>query len=431
MHVALKTLLNRVEKLDGFVYESSCLGNPTEKAAKRSHGGIDAIEIRLRPRSGSTGRCSQCHTFSPGYDRLPARRFQFVPLWGITTYFVYAPRRLNCPACGVHVEHLPWALGKRPLTKSLAWFLAAWAKLLSWQEVSRTFNTSWESVFRSVEMAVDWGRGRMDLNGISAVGVDEIYWQKGKFLTLVYQINDGMKRLLFIVEERKEKSLRAFFVWLGTERSALIQFICSDMWKPYLNVIAKHAPNALNILDRYHIVAKMNKALDQIRATEARVIARREKSTGTQTVLTHSRWCLLKRPENLTDKQSVKLKDLLACNLKTIRAYLLKEEFQLFWEYVSPAWAGKFMDQWCKKVMRSRIEPMKKIARMLRDHKHLILNWFEAREQISLGAVEGLNNKLKASIRKSYGFRTPEAIKIMLYHKLGALPEPTFTHRFC
>ena len=175
----------------------------------------------------------------------------------------------------------------------------------------------------------------------------------------------------------------------------------------------------------------MNEAIDNIRAQETRAIAARAKKKGAQSVLTHSRWCLLKRPENLTDKQSLKLKDLLACNLKTIRAYLLKEEFQFFWEYRSPAWAKKFMAQWCAKAMRSRLEPMKKIARMIRSHQTLLLNWFKARDQISLGAVEGLNNKLKASIRNSYGFRTPEAIKIMLYHKLGALPEPERTHRFC
>ena len=140
---------------------------------------------------------------------------------------------------------------------------------------------------------------------------------------------------------------------------------------------------------------------------------------------------MLKRKENLTSQQNVRLRDLRRYNLRTVRAYLLKEEFQLFWEYVSPAWAEKFMVQWCKKAMRSRIEPMKKIARMLRKHKPLILNWFEVRGQLSLGAVEGLNNKLKASIRSSYGFRTAKAIKVMLYHKLGALPEPDLPHRFC
>nr|WP_240611876.1 transposase [Acidiferrobacter sp. SPIII_3] len=215
--------------------------------------------------------------------------------------------------------------------------------------------------------------------------------------------------------------MRQFFTWFGKERSALITFVCSDMWKPYLNVIARHAPNALNILDRYHIAAKMNKAIDEVRAQETRALKRLTPGTkviplnildryhiaakmnkaidevraqetralkrltpGTKVILTHSRWCLLKRPENLTENQAVKLKDLLSYNLKSLRAYLLKEEFQLFWEYVSPAWAEKFMDQWCKKVMRSRLEPMKKIARMIRVHKPLILNWFAARDEVSL-----------------------------------------------
>jgi len=429
MHLALKTLLNRVEPLKGFVYESSRISTPAGGRRVSLAAGAPRIEICLRAHQGKLGKCSQCLFPAPGYDRLAERCFQFVPLWGMPTWFVYAPRRLDCTRCGIHVEYLPWALGKRPVTQSFAWFLASWAKLLSWQVVSRRFQTSWESVFRSVEMAVGWGRDRIDLAGISALGVDEIYWKKGKFLTLVYQINLGMKRLLFVVENRQEQSLRQFFVWFGKERSALIEFICSDMWKPYLNVIAKHAPNALNILDRYHIAAKMNKALDEVRAKETRAL--KVRAQGAKVILTHSRWCLLKRPENLSERQAIKLKDLLSYNLQSIRAYLLKEEFQLFWEYVSPAWAEKFMDQWCKKVMRSRLAPMKKIAGMIRTHKPLILNWFQARNAVSLGAVEGLNNKLKASIRTSYGFRTANAIKIMLYHKLGELPEPQLTHRFC
>lgn len=418
MHLALKTLLNRVERLQGFVYESSQLNG-------------SSIEIHLRARRNSLARCSGCERPAGGYDQLAPRRFQFVPLWGLATFFVYAPRRVYCRYCGIVVEHLPWALGKRPLTRSYAWFLASWARVLSWQQVSRSFRTSWESVFRSVEMAVEWGRQRMDLSGITAAGVDEIYWKRGKFLTLVYQINEGAKRLLYIAEDREERSLREFFEWFGAERSAGLQFLCSDMWKPYLNVIAEYAKGALNILDRYHIAAKMNKAVDEVRATETRQLTARAKVRGAQVVLKHSRWCLLKRQENLTGPQWIKLHELLACNLRTIRAYLLKEQFGLFWDYRYPASAAKFMDHWCRQVMRSRLEPMKKIARMLRAHRPLILNWFEARGQVSLGAVEGLNNRLKASIRNSYGFRTPRAIKVMLYHKLGELPTPQFTHRFC
>ena len=171
---------------------------------------------------------------------------------------------------------------------------------------------------------------------------------------------------------------------------------------------------------------KMSKAIDKVRAGEARQL----KADGYEEILKHSRWCLLKRPENMTEKQTLKLSELLKYNLRSVRAYLLKEDFQRFWEYVSPGWAAKFLDQWCTRTMRSQLEPMKDIARTLRGHRELILNWFRAKGALSSGAVEGLNNKVKLTTRKSYGFRTYEAIENALYHNLGALPEPEFTHRF-
>ncbi len=114
----------------------------------------------------------------------------------------------------------------------------------------------------------------------------------------------------------------------------------------------------------------MNLAIDEVRAGEAR----RMLQDGYEPVLKKSRWCLLKRPGNLTDKQRIKLRDVLRYNLKSVRAYLLKEEFQRLWDYDSPTWAGKFLDQWCIDVMRSRIEPMKKFARTARKHRELLLN---------------------------------------------------------
>jgi transposase len=113
-----------------------------------------------------------------------------------------------------------------------------------------------------------------------------------------------------------------------------------------------------------------------------------------------------------------------------VRAYLLKEDFQQFWQYNSPAWAAKFLDDWCDQVMRSRIEPMKKIAKTLRGHRQLILNYFHAKKQFSSGVVEGLNNKAKLTMRKAYGFRTFRIIEIALYHALGNLPQPHAAHRF-
>jgi len=413
----LKTLLNRVEKHKGFVYEKVSL----------AEGNDLQLQVTVRPRRGSRPRCSGCEKPGPGYDTLPERQFQFVPLWGIAVVLLYAMRRVDCVGCGVKVEVIPWAEGKSPITKTYAWFLARWAKRLSWREVADAFQVSWETVFRAVELAVAWGLKHRDLKGIRAIGVDEVLWHRGhKYLTVVYQIDSHCRRLLWIGEERTKETLEDFFNWFGL-RSRWIKYVCSDMWRPYLEVIARRAKNATHILDRYHIVANLNKAIDQVRAEEAK----RMKADGYEPILKKSRWCILKRPKNLTKKQRRKLRDLVQYNLKTVRAYLLKEEFQLLWLYVSPTWAGKFLDTWCAAVMRSRIEPLKKQARSLRKHRQLILNWFHAKGTISAGVVEGLNNKLKVITRRAYGFKTFKAASIALYHGLGALPEPPVTHKFC
>ena len=417
----IKSILNRIQLHNGFVYGATRLIEKTTRSL---------IEIEIRPRKGNHPLCSGCGKPGPGYDTLKVRRFEFVPLWGIAVFFLYAMRRVDCSWCHkVKVERVPWAEGKNHLTTTYAWFLAKWAKRLSWKGVADSFQTPWDNVFRSVKMAVAWGLAHRNLDNITAIGIDEICWRKigSKFLTLVYQIDNGCKRLLWIGKDRTKATLKNFFVEFGPVRSSALRFVFTDMWKPYLLVVAEMASQALNVLDRFHIMSHMNKAIDKVRATEVKTL----KAKGKKAVLTSSRWCLLKRPENCTEKQTIKLQELVAMNLKTVRAYLLKEDFQRFWNYQSAGWAAKFLDDWCKRTMRSRIEPMKKIARMLRSHRGLILNWFRARNLIALGAVEGLNNKAKVTTKNAYGFKSLEVVKLALYHTLGNLPEPDATHRFC
>jgi transposase len=185
-------------------------------------------------------------------------------------FFVYAMRRIDCKSCGVRVELVPWADGKKRITKTFGWFLATWAKRLSWKETAEAFQTSWDTVFRAVEVAVEWGRARMDLSGITALGVDEIMWRRGHdYLTVVYQIDAHCKRLLWIGQHRSEETIKAFFTWLTPERAMGLKYICSDMWKPYLTVIAKRASMAIHVLDRFHIMTHFSKAIDEVRADEA------------------------------------------------------------------------------------------------------------------------------------------------------------------
>jgi transposase len=412
----LITLLNHCEHFSGFVYE---------KARLCQHG--RTIEIEMRPRRGSKPVCSGCRERGTAYDQLSLRRFEFVPVWGFIVLLLYRMRRVDCRACGVRVEEVPWATGKHQLTKAYMLFLAHWARKLSWQETAASFRSSWDKVRQAVEYVVEWGLAHRRLGPILAIGVDEIQYAKGhKYLTLVYQIEQECTRLLWVGKERTVESFEQFFTLIGAPLSEKIEYVCSDMWKPYLRVIRERCSNAVHILDRFHIVAKINKALDEVRAGEARRLAQ----DGYEPVLKRTRWCVLKRKTNLTGKQRFRLRELLRYNLKTARAYLLKEDFQQFWEYQSATWAGKFLDDWCQQVMRSRIQPMKKIAMTIRSHRELLLNYFRAKKRLSSGVVEGLNNKAKLTMRKSYGFRTFRITEIALYHTLGKLPEPKVAHRF-
>lgn len=415
----IKTILNRIQKHRGFVYGTVQLD---------ARPGVLALEIDIYPHARNRPQCSGCGRHGPQYDRLAPRRFEFVPLWGLSVFFLYMMRRVDCPTCGVRVERVPWADGKRQLTTTYAWFLARWAKRLSWREVAHVFHTSWDQVFRAVEMAVTWGRAHVDLAGIEAIGIDEIQWQHGHhYLTLVYQIDAARKRLLWIGQERRVKTLLRFFRWFGAEHTHALRFVCSDLWKPYLKVVAKKASHALHILDRFHIAMHMSEAIEAVRRAEVHDLRRQ----GRQPLLTKTRWLLLKRRDHRTRDERGRLRDLVRHNLKAVRTTLLREDFEPFWAYRSATWAGTFLDAWCRRVMRTRIDPIKKVARMLRRHRPLLLNWFRARGQISAGAVEGLNNKAKLTTRKAYGFRSYRCLEIALYHTLGDLPEPQVTHRFC
>lgn len=415
----VKTILNKVEKFKSFVYR---------KVSWETVAGEQSLIIALHPRKSTRGECCLCGKQCATYDTQPPRYYEYVPLWGFRVYFCYSTRRTNCLKDGIHVEKLPWVEGKERTTKSYQFFLAQWAKRISWKEVAHIFKTSWETVFRSIDWVVSYGLAHREWDNVEQIGVDEIFvFKRHRCLTLVYQLDKGFRRLLWCAPKREAETLLKFFRAFGKERSERLRFVCSDMWGPYLQVIKEKAVNALNILDRFHIIKKFNEAIDEVRRLEVKKL----KAEGKENVLENGRWVLLKKVANLTQNQTYKLSKLLQINLSSIKAYLLREDFQRFWMYKSPAWADKFLEDWATRTMKSKLAPMKQVAKMLRSHKELILNWFRADGELSSGPVEGLNNKAKLAIKKAYGFKSLKCLRIALYHQLGGLVEPPMTHRFC
>ena len=220
----LTRLLNACHHFPGFVYEAAHLREASQ-----------TIEVDVRPRRGSRPRCSGCGRRCSGYDQLPKRRFEFIPVWGFAVELRYRMRRVQCRACGVKVEAVPWAAGKHTLTRAYMLHLAHWARKLSWQETARSFRTSWEQVAHAVEYVVQWGLAHRQLNSVKAIGVDEIAYGRGhQYLTLVYQIESGCTRLLWVGEERTTESFERFFTLIGKSwrpRSSSSARICgSPTW---------------------------------------------------------------------------------------------------------------------------------------------------------------------------------------------------------
>ncbi len=209
--MTIKTLLNRCHHLQGFVY-----GNA------RFCGSELCVDIL--PRTRGRPKCSGCKRKGSIYDTSSnPRSFEFIPIWGFTVVMLYCMRRVNCKKCGVLVELIPWADGKNQTCNAYRLFLANWAKMLSWTEVARVFHTNWGVVYRAVKWVVAYGLSHRSLDDITSIGVDEIFVGKKKqYLTLVYQIDKGSRRLLWVAEKRTKASLRAFFDLLWESRSRSI-----------------------------------------------------------------------------------------------------------------------------------------------------------------------------------------------------------------
>jgi zinc-finger of transposase IS204/IS1001/IS1096/IS1165 len=176
----IQTILNRVEKFKSFVYRSVRLEEQDDGPA---------LVVSVEHRKNNRPVCAGCGEVGPAYDHLEERRFEFVPIWGVLVYLAYRMRRVDCKRCGVTVELVPWCDGKNRLTTTYRWYLATWARRLSWSEVGAIFRTSWDSVCRAVEYAVEWGLAHRDLSEVTALGIDEVAWARGHtYFTLVYDI---------------------------------------------------------------------------------------------------------------------------------------------------------------------------------------------------------------------------------------------------
>lgn len=380
------------------------------------------LRVELDAKKNRKLPCSICARRLHPKDRLKARRWRHVSLWGIAVFLCYRPRRVNCPEHGVKVEKIPWSVGKKPVSFPLITVVAFWARVLPWDQVARLCNVSWNTVRSAVDAAVSYGRQRESYRDVRFIGIDEISRRRGHiYHTNVYDLE--RRRLIWSGAHRDKDSLRRFFQWWGPQRTEAIEGVCCDMWQSYIDVIHEYCGHAVIVFDKFHIVRHLMDALDQVRRMEVKALAE-----TTPELLKNTRYLWLKNPWNLNVVQKTRLTDLLKMNLNIVKAYLLKELFRKLWQYHRKSWAAKYLKRWFWWATHSRIKPLRDFAWMLRRHQDGILAYFDLR--IDNALVEAMNNNAKSISHRARGYRSEHVYSLALIHGLGRLDLPQTKHRF-
>lgn len=372
---------------------------------------IDRLGKRLLRCGVCRQRCLEIH------DIREEREWRDLSMRKLPLKLRYRPRRVACPRCGVRVEDFPWAEPWARVTTALSNAVAVLARELSWQGTAREYGLNWKSVATIIKRVVQYGLKNRARPPVHAIGMDEVSRRKGQvYLTVVYDLERRV--LLWVGDDRTEEAVRPFFTKeMGKRRCQTLRVVCMDMWAPYAKLVRDHAVKAQILFDRFHIVKHLSDAVDAAR----RVLWRQLTSKG-KVEVKGTRWLLLKNPWNLTNDQKERLSTLVQWNSPLVRAWYLKESFQLFWTYKQSWRAKQHLLKWINSAMRSRLESFKKFARMLRSHLDGVLAWTQTR--LSNGAVEGMNNKIKSISHRSFGFRSAVNFIAAIYHCCARLPLP-------
>jgi len=343
------------------------------------------------------------------YDRR-LRRVRDLSCGAWRVYLELEVRRLWCRSCaGVKRESLGFLTDNALHTKRFAYQVGRRCRNSTIKEVAEELHLDWHSV---KELDKQYMRAQLARAGIPApkvIGIDEISVRKRHTFRIVVSDLIRGRAIWFGGQDRSEASMGEFFAWLGESKSRGIRLAVMDMWKAFRIATEQHAPNAAILFDKFHVMRHLGKALDQIRKSEyARL-------TGNQRrFIKGQKYTLLSRRENLTLEGRQALKTLLAANKRLNTAYLLKESFGQLWSYEREGWARRFFDNWRAALKWQRLKPYEKFAEMIDRHWDGIAAYCKPENKVSLGFVEGLNNKIRVIQRRAYGLRDEEYLRLKI-----------------
>lgn len=352
-------------------------------------------------------RCSGCGHNCAGYDRLKGRRWRHLDLAGMRWYLRYDTRRVDCPRCGVVVEHVPWGDVGSWFTRPFEDQVGYLAQRCDKTTVRKLMRVAWATVGDIIQRVVKRHQRGDLLDGLTHIGVDELsYRRHHEYVTVV--VDHDTQRIVWAKRGKNAATLKAFFDELGTDRVAKLEAVTIDMSAAYIKAVTEASPQAQIIFDRFHVQRLAHDALDQVRRAEAReadTVEDRKAIKGT-------RWPLLRRAWNLRDLEICKLSTLTRANRRLFRAYLLKESLAGILDRRQVHVARRKLDEWIGWAFRSQLAPFRRLAATIRNHKDGIIAY--VRSRLSNGRTEALNGKARTITRRSYGLHSASALIALL-----------------
>lgn len=373
------------------------------------------VEVYASHPCGHRFACPECGRESGVYDHLTERVWRHLDSCQFQTYLHASPPRVQCAEHGVRQVVLPWAQTGSRFTNMFEALAIEVLLACNVKKAAQILRISWDEAWHVMERAVCRGRAAKGSALPACIGVDEKAISKGqRYMTLVCDLEEATVE--YIGEERKEASLSAYFEVFSEEQRGQIEAISMDMWPAYIKACELHVPQASQkvVFDRFHIMRHVVDAVDKVRKREHKEL----KGSG-ESVLSKTKYLWLSNEENLTDEARVRFEELKASELKTGRAWALKEAIRELWNYRSEAWALKFWKRWYFWATHSRLEPMIKVAKLIARHLPNVMTYFTHR--ITNAVAEGLNSKIATVQKRACGYRNPDNFKIAVYFHCGGL----------
>ena len=360
--------------------------------------------------------CSGCGQMVEEAILYRPRMVQHLGLWEHLSYLRLMQYRVNCPRCGLKVEQLPFVGRYSRVTKALGCLVYELCKVMTNKAVGILQGLDEETVKNIDKTKLQEAQENRSLDGISALGVDEIAVGKGhKYWHMVSAMNGPRgPELIYIGEGRKEKDLQGFWKWFGPQRTKQIKIGVMDMWRGFINSFQAHCPGIAILYDKFHVIRHLLNALNSVRHQELQRVHKRLKG-----IFTGKKFILLARRAHVRGKARESLNELLCASPRLCRAHLLKESFNHLWSYTSKTWAWKFWQAWKNSLKWTRLKPYHRFAQMIDKHLDGILAYCD--HKLPLGFIEATNLKAKNIIRRAYGYRDKEYMKLKIIQTCSSL----------